>query len=106
MPVYTFRCKKCGSEYERYIRRMKYERQECKCDCGSQKIERVVTGGRPAAVFQDTFEHGSKKITSLKVVDPKNPENRVGSRSELRRLLQGHDRKYGTKLVFDRIVKG
>ena len=43
MPVYDYKCRKCGAEFEKFLRSMAAA-ASVKCEkCGSSKVEKMVT---------------------------------------------------------------
>ncbi len=58
MPIYEYRCKKCGSEFELYL---KSSKQVPTCpDCGSKSLEKKMSGfvARSAEAHKCACSHG------------------------------------------------
>lgn len=50
MPIYCFRCEKCGTEFEEF-RRMKNQADPATCSCGG--VGTFFLDGAPNAIFSD-----------------------------------------------------
>ena len=98
MPKYTFECKKCGHQFPVFRDADGIERSRKKCPgCGSKTARRVFV--MPHNVIPDNFEN-PVPMTTLKPVygDDRRRVEYAHSRTEFKRMMELHDRKYGTKL--------
>jgi len=43
MPIYEYRCKECGEEFEKFLRSMSASKDLCCPKCGSQSLAKVIS---------------------------------------------------------------
>lgn len=70
MPVYDYKCRKCGAEFEKFLRSLAAA-SSVKCEkCGSAKVEKLVTccaissGGRTESAGSSTSSHSCGSCSS------------------------------------------
>lgn len=77
MPIYEFRCLRCGHVFELLKLKKSDEGVEMKCpECGSRKIERAlsrigVIKSRSGGVTRTSKECGGSTCTTIEVPGPK-----------------------------------
>lgn len=89
MPTYSFECPGCGKEEDRVMMIGQYTQGEHRCSRCGATLERVFKPGHE--VIEDSF----KKPIRFASLDG---APMVSSKSELRRAMDRHDAKHGTKL--------
>jgi len=98
MPLYTFECTKgsCGHRFDRVfgVERIKGAQPRCP-ECGRRAVRVFV----PPQVIQDSLPEGRVPVPSLRSLNGDSREvPYVSSRSELKRLVDGNNAKFGLEL--------
>jgi putative FmdB family regulatory protein len=95
MPLYTFECTKgsCRHRFDRVFGVNRIQKARPRCPVCGKLARRVFV---PPQVIQDTLPEGEVAVSSLKPLEGDTRRvPRVSTRSELKRLVDGNNKKYG-----------
>jgi putative FmdB family regulatory protein len=98
MPLYTFECSraKCRHRFDLVFGVNRIQHADPRCPKCGRRAERIFV---PPQVIQDTLPGGETDVISLKPLDgDSRGVPRVSSRSELKRLIEGNNARYGLNI--------
>jgi putative FmdB family regulatory protein len=85
LPIFEYRCRSCGGNYESLILNSSDERRSICPDCGSRKRERLISG---VSVVRSASQTQKDRLQALAKVDPTKPQ-------EVARHFKEHGSRFG-----------